>query len=148
MHRSARDSSEENWRYALVGGIASMLFTVGLSWQSGLGTELALGMALVAGTIAGYLAARGTADADSDSAGIRAGLVGALPGLWVVVEMMLFAGTGRQPLWVTLVGASTVALLFAVALFVLAGLAGFLGAAVGRRLAVRSGRRSRPVARL
>jgi hypothetical protein len=59
--------------------------------------------------------------------------------------MLLFAGTGGGSVWVTVVLAGTVALLFVVALFVVAALAGFLGAAVGRRLALQSGRRSGPV---
>jgi hypothetical protein len=137
MRVRTRASSVQTWRGALVGGIVSIPLTVGLSWQSGLGSELPLVMAVVAGILAGYLASTGSGDADS--AGLRAGLLAVLPGLWFVFEVVLAADTGVSPVWLRAVGGTTVILLFTTALLVFGALAGFLGATVGRWLAGWSG---------
>lgn len=146
MARTTR-GTEETWRCALVGGIVSIPLTVGLYWLSGMGSELSLNMAFVGGVLAGYLAASRTADTDGLGAGLRAGAIGALPGLWLVVDAVLFTGTGTSPLWFRVVGGGTVILLFTTALFVLGAVAGVLGGAVGRWLAELSGRRARPLPR-
>lgn len=76
-------------------------------------------------------------DVGTDSAGIRAGAVATLPGLWLALEGILLAGPETVPLWFRIVGRGTV-----IFLFVLASLAGFLGGTVGRRLALEAGQRS------
>jgi hypothetical protein len=132
------------WRCALVGGLLLVPLSVGISAGSGAGRGLSVVVSLFAGIVAGYLATGNPADVDTDSAGIRAGVVAAVPGLWFVVDAVLFAGPGAGPLWFRVVGGSIVVVLFVTGLFVLASLAGFLGGTVGRRLALKSRRRSGP----
>jgi len=130
------------WKCALVGGVLSIPLSVGLTVGSGTGGGLSAVVALFAGIVTGYLAAGRAGTVDTDSAAIRAGVVAALPGLWFVVNAVLFAGPGSGPLWFRVVGGTAVVLLFVTALFVVASLAGFLGGAVGRRLARNPGRQT------
>ncbi|MFC6977144.1 DUF5518 domain-containing protein [Halomicroarcula sp. GCM10025709] len=46
------------WKYALIGGVATLPFTIGFYWQSRMGSEFSLNMVFWGGLLAGYLAAR------------------------------------------------------------------------------------------
>lgn len=123
----------KTWRYALIGGVASIPLTIGLYWHSGLGNHFSLNMVAVGGLIAGYLAKRDSIDAKP--VGLRAGLIGALPGLvWVLPRAVRNVAAG----WSVL---STVILiiLFSVAVVVIGALAGVIGGAVGGWLAKKLG---------
>jgi MFS family permease len=93
----------------------------------------------VAGIVAGYLA-----DTDRRRAGLLAGLVGSLPVLWPMLDLLAFVPGLSSPLWFR-----AIAVVFAIGLFamlVLFGVVvGVLGAKVGAWLAERTGR-SRPPA--
>ncbi|WP_255195939.1 DUF5518 domain-containing protein [Halorarius litoreus] len=119
-------SLPDTWRYALVGGLVSIPFTAASYLETG--SELSLSAVLVGGFLAGYLAECRTGT--STGVGVRAGVVGALPALWLLVDMLETVGSLSNPLWFS---AALVALALAVTglAFVLGGLGGELGAMVG-----------------
>ena len=77
------DALSDTWRYALAGGLVALPATAIGYWLSG--SELSLSPVLLGGVLAGYLARRGPGGAGV-AAGVRAGLVGAFPALWLVVD--------------------------------------------------------------
>ncbi|MFC7029150.1 DUF5518 domain-containing protein [Halomicroarcula sp. GCM10025710] len=111
--------------------------TVGLYWLSGMGNELSLNMVFVGGLIAGFLAKTRVTDADGAAAGLRAGIVGAVPGLWFLVGVFEAATVFSGPLWFRTAALFLVVGTVAVVLFGLGALVGFLGAKVGGWLAGR-----------
>lgn len=125
----------ETWRCALLGGVASIPLTVGLYWLSGAGNELSLNMVFVGGLLAGVLAQRRSGDVGS--AGFRAGVVGGLPGLWILAGILEMAATVSGPLAFRVVAGLLVAGTFAAVMATAAGVAGFLGAKVGAWLAAK-----------
>ena len=142
---SLREAVGDTWFYALIGGLASMPLTAASYWQTG--SEMALSPVLFGGLLAGYLA---ECHADRPrGVGVRTGLVGGLPIVWVVAE--IFAGVSALggPSWFVAAGTllTIVALLATAAMaFALAALVGVLGARIGRWLASRTGRRRSSVA--
>jgi hypothetical protein len=117
------------WRYALVGGLASIPFTA-LSYLE-TGSELSLSPVLFGGLLAGYLARRRTGSLDG--VGIRAGLVGGLPALAVLAEIVAASSALGGPAWFVVAG-SLLTLGFVVTVAILAfGLSAVLGA-VGARI--------------
>jgi len=133
------------WKYALVGGLFALPFTTLGYWQTG--SELSLGAVLFGGLLAGYLVKR--AGDRSSGVGTRAGLVGGLPVLWVLFDV-LAATTGLDgPAWfVTSATLLTVGFTIVVAVlgFGIAALVGEVGARVGGWLAGERPGRSSPVA--
>lgn len=123
------------WKCALVGGITSIPLTVGLYWLSGIGDELSLNMVFVGGLIAGFLAKTRGTDANASAAGIRAGIVGAFPGLWFLVDVSEAATALSGPLWFRTTAITLIAGTIVVVLFGLGALVGLLGAKVGGWLA-------------
>jgi hypothetical protein len=83
------------WKYALIGGLASLPFTTLSYWQTG--SELSLGAVLFGGILAGYLAKR--ADGEVSGVGTRVGIVGGLPVLWVGFDMLVTTGGLAGPAW-------------------------------------------------
>lgn len=126
------------WRYALVGGLASIPLTLLEYWRAGMGNHMSLDMVAVGGLLAGYLAA-GRVD-DVGRVGLRAGLVGAVPGLWLSARMLEFALTRMDPPWFRLVGIVVTILLTAFVFFA-SGVVGYLAGKVGGWLAGKTGRR-------
>lgn len=144
VRRSPDDGRlSETWRDALFGGVASMPVTAALYWLSGGGREFPLDAVAVAGLVAGYLAA-GRA-ADPDAVGLRAGVVGGLPGVaWLLAAILGDATALSGPAWFEVAGlAFVVGATSAVAALVLAlaAVVGVLGARVGGWVAARRGRR-------
>lgn len=138
-------SLSDTWKYALVGGLISVPLTTVGYWQSG--SELSLSPVLLGGLLAGYLARRATGTADG--VGVRAGVVGALPTLWILADVLGAASALSGPTWFMAVGVGfTGAILLVVAVvgFGLGALAGALGARAGSWLAGRTGRRGPPAA--
>jgi hypothetical protein len=129
----------ETWKYALLGGIASVPFTVGLFWLSGTGSEFALDVVLLGGLLAGYLARAGSADASSTSVGVRAGVVGGLPGLWLLVDVLRAASALAGPVWFQVAAVSMTVVVVTTAVLGFAGVVGVLGAKVGDWLAEKRG---------
>ncbi|MFA9516610.1 DUF5518 domain-containing protein [Halopenitus sp. H-Gu1] len=123
------------WQCALIGGIISLPLTIGLYWLSGMGNELSLNMVFVGGLIAGFLAKTRVIDANGAAAGLRAGIVGAAPGLWFLVDVFEAFTVVSGPLWFRSAALVLVIGTIAVVLFGLGALVGFLGAKVGGWLA-------------
>lgn len=87
---SPSTARSEAWTYGLLGGVVSMPLTVGAYWLSGMGNDFSLNLVFVGGLLAGYLVEARDVAADSDAAGLRAGVVGALPGVvWLVSDRLL-----------------------------------------------------------
>lgn len=135
----------ETWTYALIGGVASLPFTVGSYWLSGMGSEISLNMVFFGGLVAGYLASAAATEADLSHVGFRAGVVGGLPGLWLLVDLLEAAVTWGSPLWFRIVAISLLVVGFTTALLGFAGIVGFLGSKVGGWLATKTGA-NRPAA--
>ena len=107
-----------------------------------MGSDLSLNMVLLGGLVAGYLAQRGTADADS--AGLRAGAIGGLPGVWFMHDSAVAAVSIAEPFTLQ---AIAVAMLIGLTGFVLviSGVAGLIGAKVGAWLATKNLRQRLPL---
>ena len=130
----------EPWRYALLGGLLALPVTTYLYWQSG--DELSVGPVLLGGLIAGYLY-------DGDGAerrrvGVRTGLIGGLPALWMLADALAVVLGVDGPAWFRAaaggMGVLTM-LLFTLLAFGLAAVAGVVGAVVGDWLSRKTGRR-------
>jgi hypothetical protein len=134
------------WRYGLVGGLASIPLTAGLYWLSETANELSLNMVVVGGLIAGYLAAVGAEQVRAAPVGVRTGLVGSLPAIWLVLDMFLFTGSVRGPVWFQTFGAGVVLLSATVVAVLISVVVGVLGAKVGGWLATKLGHRPTAVA--
>jgi hypothetical protein len=134
----------ETWKYALIGGVASIPLTIGLYWQSGMGSEFSLNMVFFGGLFAGYLVSAAATETDGSSVGFRAGVVGGLPGLWLLVDLLEAAVAWSSPLWFRVVATSALAVGFATILLAFAGVVGFLGAKVGGWLARKTGAQRTP----
>ncbi len=118
------------WSYALVGGAVSLLLGTVRYWQTGV--ELALFPIFVGGFVAGYL--QQSRLGERDNAGFVAGLIGALPALWVVYGLVKTSFGFSNPLWfygvfVLMVTVATVVV------FALSGCIGSVGARLGSRFA-------------
>jgi len=134
----------DTWTYALLGGLASVPFTV-LGYAE-TGSELSLAPVFFGGILAGYLATRRTGT--RAGVGARAGLVGGLPGLWLLSDLLAATSALGGPTWFVAAGiALAVGAAAAVALVVLglSALCGAVGARIGGWLAGSGGRR-RPAA--
>jgi hypothetical protein len=125
------------WKYAIVGGIATIPFTSFSYWQTG--SEISLSPVFLGGLLAGYLAKRQLGK--SSGVGVRAGLVGALPVLWVLFDMITTVSRLSNPLWFSAV-LVILTIVIAGLLTGMAVLAGELGARVGGWLTKYSGQRN------
>lgn len=134
----------DTWRYALVGGLSSIPLTLGLYWLSGAGNELSFNMVFFGGLLAGYLAETGPEDVGSAAVGLRAGVVGGLPGLWMLARLVWVGATLTGPLWFRVVGTGFIAVTFALFAVGLAALIGLIGATVGGWLVKKIGNQSTP----
>ena len=124
---------ERTWTYALVGGVGSMPLSVGLYWYSGMGNHFSLNMVFVGGLLAGYLAKRESVDAKP--VGLRAGLIGAIPGLvWFLPQ----AARRVAAAW-SFLPIAILTVLFTVLIFAVGAVAGLLGGAVGGWLFTKIG---------
>jgi len=140
-----QNESLDTWRYALLGGVLSMPVTVASYWQTG--SELSFAAVLLGGLIAAYLSERrmGT----SAGVGRRAGLVGGLPVLWVLADILGAASALSGPAWFTAAGTVLTGLMlvgFGALCFGISAVVGTLGGMVGAWLARSGGRETPPAA--
>ena len=122
------------WKYALIGGLASLPFTTLSYWQTG--SELSLGAVLFGGILAGYLAKR--AAGEISGVGTRVGIVGGHPVLWVVFDVLAATEGLAGPTWfVTSATLFTIGLSLVVAVvgFGISALVGEVGARIGSWMA-------------
>jgi NhaP-type Na+/H+ or K+/H+ antiporter len=125
MSRQVSGFVSETWRYALVGGIVSIPLSLGLYWYSGAGNDFSANTVVVGGLLAGYLAKRNAVDAKP--AGLRAGLVGALPGLVWILPRIARNGPAE---W-SLLPIAVFLCLFTLIALGIGAVAGVVGGAVG-----------------
>ncbi|MFD1589330.1 DUF5518 domain-containing protein [Halorientalis brevis] len=131
-------------KYALVGGLTSLPFTTFSYWHTG--SELSLGAVVFGGMLAGYLVTR--TGGESRGVGIRVGLLGGLPVLWILFDLLAATSGLAGPAWfVTSATVLTVALTLVIALcgFGIAALIGEVGARIGNWLAGNQPGQSAPV---
>lgn len=124
------------WMYALIGGLASLPFAI--TSYSVVDNEISLSP-VIAGLIAGYLAQRRLGK--RDIVGLRAGLVAALPSIYILSNALIATSELTGPNWFVVSG-TTVAVgffaLVAILVFGLSAVVGKLGAWCGGWLAERS----------
>lgn len=129
------------WKCALIGGLVPALFTLADVLESA--SDITFHGLFLGGVIAGYLVKRhgGT----GTDAGVRAGLVGGVPALWSLKELLVAIPTIPNPLWfqVVIVGMALVA---GVLLLVLPMMVGGLAGRFGGWLAERQGHPRVPAA--
>ena len=130
------------WKYALIGGLASIPCSLGLYWLSGAGNEFSGNMVLFGGVLAGYLARRDSTRASS--AGLRAGVVGGLPSLVWGISTLLGISDGFVMVWSDPLLEAVFLLFVGGALLGASVLVGLLGGMVGGWLSRRVERRGTP----
>jgi hypothetical protein len=127
-------SVSDTWTYALLGGLASFPFTVASYWQTG--SALSLTPVLFGGLLAGCFATRKTGT--GSGVGFRAGLISALPAVWMLFDFLGAMVGLSGPLWFRAVGTAltvSVVALFALFVFGFAGIIGEIGGRVGSWIA-------------
>ena len=97
IDRHLSHQSRESLRYGLIGGLASIPFSLGFYWLSGMGNQFTGNMVVLGGVLAGYLAKRGSARASN--AGIYAGVIGGLPLLVWSLALLLGIPDGFVRVW-------------------------------------------------
>ena len=141
MARIGPPAIDTTWRYALLAGLVSLPFTTLSYWQTG--SEVSLNAVFWAALLAGYLVKR--RDVPSTPVGLRAGLIGGLPTLWMTADMIQFIVGLGGPAWFRVVQVAVMAGLLLVG-FLFAALVGGLSARLGGWLAERNGHPRRPTA--
>lgn len=134
-----RVDSINQWKYGLLGGLVSIPVTSASHWQTG--SEMSFSAVLLGGPPAGYLAKRKAGT--SSGVGVRAGLVGALPVLWVVYDVSVAASALSGPTWFVASGLGlTVSIVVVIAIFSfgLSAVVGAIGERIGSWLAGSNGR--------
>lgn len=133
----------QRWTYAFIGGMVALPFTALGYWQTG--SELSLAPVLFGGVLAGYLARRRAGE--SRGVGLRAGLVGGLPVVWVLFDVLAATSALAGPPWfVASATVITVGITAGVGVFGfgLAALAGEVGARAGGWVAGKRPGQPRP----
>jgi hypothetical protein len=133
----------QKWKYGFIGGVIALPFTAFSYWQTG--SELSLAPVLFGGGLAGYLARRKINE--GRGIGFRAGLVGGLPVIWILFDILSHTSALAGPPWFVMsatlltIGFSVV---IAVVGFGLAALIGEAGARVGSWVAGKRPDQSTP----
>ncbi len=122
------------WTYALVGGLLALPFTVLEVWRSP--ENITLKAVLVGSVFAGYLIKRH--GGNSTATGIRAALIGGIPALWALTELLRAISNIPNPPWFQAVSVG-MALAFGGLMLVIVAVSGALAGRVGGWLAERRG---------
>ena len=121
----------DTWVYALLGGLVSLTISVGMYTFL---NEISISEGLVVGgLIAGYFAQRNGATADSLPIGIRAGIIGSIPGV-VFIGMLIEPVSG--PIWFSILGTAGVAIGYLGLIIGVSAMGGALCSVVGWKLAL------------
>jgi hypothetical protein len=139
---SLLDGASDAWRYGLLGGLVSVPFTAVGYWQTG--SELSLSTVFLGGLLAGYLARRRSGTAAG--VGVRVGLVGSLPVLWLLSDVLGAASALSGPAWFVAGALALTVARVAVVAVGAAVLVGVVGTRVGGGLAGRDGGERAPPA--
>lgn len=124
----------KSWKYALIGGLLALPFTALEVWRSP--ESITLEMVVVGSLLAGYLIKR--RGGNSTATGLRAGLIGGFPALWILPEMLLALADIPNPPWFQAVSIVMTLAFGGVVVLLLATL-GALAGRVGGWLAERRG---------
>jgi hypothetical protein len=125
----------ETWTYALVGGLLALPFTALDVWRSP--EHIPLGAILVGSVFAGYLIKR--RGGNSTATGVRAALIGGIPSLWALNELLWGTSNIPNPPWFQAVSVA-MALAFGGLVLLAVALSGALAGRFGGWLAERRGR--------
>ena len=123
-------SATENWKYSIPGGILSA-FLVALSYVDSK-PDMSIGAVFFIGIIVGFLSKRhyGT----SKGTGVLTGLLGAVPVIWILGQMLTATSGLSGPAWFTATG-TIMTILVAVFVgafgFTLSAVLGEVGARIG-----------------
>jgi len=128
-----------SWKYALLGGLASVPVAAGEYWLSGAGDTFPITFALVGGVVAGVLAERRAAHAGRAGAG--AGAVGGLVALGWILPVLLDTAADFAAAWSTPVAGVLIAVVFSLAVLGMAALVGLIGGSIGGWLTTKFGGR-------
>jgi hypothetical protein len=124
----------EAWTYGLVGGLLALPFTALEVWRSP--ENITLGAVLVGSVFAGYLVKR--RGGNSTATGLRAALIGGIPVLWAINELLWAMSNIPNPPWFQAVSVG-MALAFGGLMLVMVAVSGALAGRFGGWLAGRSG---------
>lgn len=126
------------WRYAFIGGLASIPLSLGVYWQSGMGNNFSTLPIFFGGLLAGYLAQK---HGDNPTrAGLGAGIIGGLPGYIWLLPQIIQTAMDFATAWSSPLGAVVVLAFSIPAIIVIAALPGLIGGAVSGWLAKKVGR--------
>jgi hypothetical protein len=125
----------ETWTYALVGGLLALPFTALEVWRSP--ESITLGAVLVGSIFAGYLIKR--RGGNSTATGLRAALIGGIPTLWALTELLRTISSTPNPPWFQGVSVA-MALAFGGLMLVVVAVFGALAGRFGGWLAELRGR--------
>jgi hypothetical protein len=125
----------ETWTYALVGGLLALPFITLEVWRSP--ENITLGAVLVGSVFAGYLIKR--RGGNSTATGLRAGVIGGIPVLWALTELLRAISNIPNPPWFQAVSVG-MTLAFGGLILVMVALSGALAGRFGGWLAERRGR--------
>jgi hypothetical protein len=125
----------ETWTYALVGGLLALPFTALEVWRSP--ENITLGAVLVGSVFAGYLIKR--RGGNSTATGLRAALIGGIPALWALNELLWAISNIPNPPWFQAVSVG-MALGFGGLMVVVVAVFGAIAGRFGGWLAERRGR--------
>lgn len=127
------------WRYASIGGLASLPLSLVYYWWSGMGNYFSTLPIFFGGLLAGYLAQMNSRR--PAKAGIGAGILGGLPGYIFMLPPMAQTATDFATAWSSPLGAVVVVAFSIPAIIVVAALPGWIGGFVGGWLAKKVGRK-------
>jgi hypothetical protein len=130
----------QQWQYALIFGVLALPITALSYWQTG--SELSLSPVFLGGVLPGYLMTRRTGT--GRGVGARVGLVGGLPVLWVLFDILQAASALAGPSW--FVASATILTIVVTVIFGfgLAALIGELGGKLGSWVASKRSGHSTP----
>ena len=124
----------EMWKYALIGGLLAVPFTALEAWRSP--ENVALGTVVLGSVLAGYLVRR--RGGNSTATGLRAALIGGVPLLWALGNLLWSVPGIPNPLWFQAVSVGAV-VTFGACVFAVVALLGALAGRFGGWLAERRG---------
>lgn len=124
----------ETWKYALIGGLLALPFTALEAWRSP--ENMALGMVVLGSMLAGYLIKR--CGGNSTATGLRAALIGGLPTVWALGELLWAVPNIPNPPWFQAVGIGMI-LAFGGVMLAVVAIFGALAGRFGGWLAERRG---------
>ena len=124
----------ETWEYALIGGLLALPFTALDVWRSP--ENVTLGAVVVGSVFAGYLIKRRSGN--STATGLRAALIGGIPALGALNELLWSVTNIPNPPWFRAVSVA-VTLAFGGLILAVLAVSGALAGRFGGWLAERSG---------